>query len=380
MRVCIFGPDMPAFEQRQLRQRVPAPSDPGVEEILLTNSYGMGPTDGTYVHVTAGARTLRMRALRWLLRDTMRERRLRPIASVLRRLTAEDLIEGLRAADADVIVSLEPEWTYHLRECVRHRRGQWPSVTAGDVWPDELPRWRRYDPHACVSIVLPTYNGTKYLRDSLESCLSQTHSRIEVIVVDDGSGPEVADIVRQFGDPRLTYVRHEMNRGLPAALNTGFAHASGRLLTWTSDDNLYAPDAIEQMVRFLCTYADVDFVYADAWEIDAAGALVGPLNVPPPEWLQVKNRVGGCFLYRRAVYEAIGDYDPGAVLAEDYDYWLRIARRFTMQRLFRSLYYYRFHGESLTARSNRERVKEQAERVKRTNTGWWPSRRAGRAL
>ena len=98
------------------------------------------------------------------------------------------------------------------------------------------------------------------------------------------------------------------------------------------------------MVRFLCTYPDVDFVYSDAYEIDAEGKVVGMLWVPPPEWLRVKNRVGGSFMYRRGVYQALGDYDPGAVLAEDYDYWLRVARKFTMQRLFRALYYYRYHS------------------------------------
>jgi len=380
MRICVFGPDMPGFEQRRLRERVPPPSDPGVEEILLSNSYGMGPADGTHVYVTAGARTLRMRALRRLLRNPIRARPLQLATSVLWRMAADDLFEGIRAADADVIVSLEPAWTSIIRECVRRSHAASPVITAGDRWPGELPRWRRYDPQATVSIVLPTYNGTRYLAGSLESCLAQTHPRLEVVVVDDGSAPAVADIVGGFADPRLKYVRHSVNRGLPTALNTGFAHASGSLLTWTSDDNRYAPDAIEQMVRFLCTYADVDFVYADAWEIDAAGAVVGTLKVPPPEWLKIKNRIGGCFLYRRAVYEVIGEYDPRAVLAEDYDYWLRVARRFTIQRLFRSLYYYRYHPESLTGRSQRQRVREQAEQVKRTNNAWWRSRRIGGSI
>ena len=190
-------------------------------------------------------------------------------------------------------------------------------------------------------------------------------------MVDDGSGPEVAEILRGFSDHRLTYLRHPVNQGLPAALNTGFAHATGALLTWTSDDNIYAPTAIEEMVRVLCTFPQVDFVYADAFEIDADGRVVAHLTTPPLETLRVKNRVGGCFLYRRKVYETLGDYDASAVLAEDYDYWLRVAQRFTMQRLFRRLYYYRYHPGSLTARCDRQRVKRQADRVKRTHSTWW---------
>jgi glycosyltransferase involved in cell wall biosynthesis len=318
-----------------------------------------------------------MRTLRWLLRDPQRARLARAGAMMLARASAEHLLEGLRAADADVIVSLDPAWTGHLRRIVHRRYPEWPCVTTDERWAEPVPQWRRYDPGVLVTIVLPTYNGTKYLGRSLASCLAQTHPRLEVVVVDDGSGPEVARIVETYDDSRIRYLRHPVNRGLPAALNTGFAAARGQLLTWTSDDNYYAPDAIEQMVRFLSTHGDVDFVYADAWQIDADGDVVGSLRVPPPEWLKVKNRVGGCFLYRRAVYEALGDYDSRAVLAEDYDYWLRIMQRFTMQRLFCSLYYYRFHDHSLTGRSARGRVKQQAERVRRANKSWWRTRQLG---
>ena len=374
MRVCVFGPDLPAFDQRRLKMMVPAVADRTIETVLLSNSRGLPPADGTHVHLTAGVTTARMRALRWLL-ARRHPAPLRAAAAVLSPLTAPHLLEGLRAADADVIVALDPAWGSELRKCIRQQRLPWPCITAGEPLPASVGGWRQYDPDLQVSIVLPTYNGTKYLAHSLESCFAQTHRRLEVVVVDDGSGPEVAEVVGRFRDPRLKYLRHEVNRGLPAALNSGFRAASGALLTWTSDDNLYAPDALEQMVRFLCTYPDVDFVYSDAYEIDAEGKVVGMLWVPPPEWLRVKNRVGGSFMYRRRVYEALGDYDRGAVLAEDYDYWLRVARRFTMHRLFRVLYYYRYHPRSLTASCSRQEVKTQAERVRRANRRWWRSSR-----
>ncbi len=299
-----------------------------------------------------------MRALRWLLARHSRAP-FRAAAAAVSPLTAPQLIEGLRAADPDVVVALDPIWAAELRKCIRRYRLPWPCLTADERLPSTPGSWRRYDPELKVSIVLPTYNGTKYLAQSLESCFAQSHHAIEVVVVDDGSGPAVAETVAPFSGFRLKYLRHDTNRGLPAALNTGFAEASGALLTWTSDDNLYTPDAIEQMVRFLCTYPDVDFVYSDAYEIDAEGNVVGMLWVPPPEWLRVKNRVGGSFMYRRRVYEALGGYDPGAVLAEDYDYWLRVARGFTMQRLFRLLYYYRYHPRSLTASCARQESKDR---------------------
>ena len=86
----------------------------------------------------------------------------------------------------------------------------------------------------------------------------------------------------------------------------------------------------------------------------------------PPAWLRRDNGIGACFLYRRAVYDAIGEYDPRAELAEDYDYWLRVARRFRMQRLARPLYYYREHPGSITARHGRPRIARTAASVRRT--------------
>lgn len=366
MRVCVFGADLQAFEQPRLRQVVPLPPTPAVQEILLSNSRGLPPADGTHVALTAGVTTLRMRGLRWLLAHWRLGLPVRALAAAASRLSSALLLEGLRAADPDVIVALDPIWARELRRCIRRHGLPWPCVLPGEPLPVAHGSWRKYDPEAAVSIVLPTYNGTTYLSLSIESCLAQTHRNLELVVVDDGSDPAVAECVSGFSDPRIRFVRHDVNQGLPAALNTGFRAATGSLLTWTSDDNLYTPDAIEQMVRFLCTYPDVDFVYADAYEMDVAGNVAGMLWVQPPEFLSVKNRVGGCFLYRRAVYEAVGDYDRDAVLAEDYDYWLRVARRFTMQRLFRVLYYYRYHPQSLTARSARDEVVRQAERVKQT--------------
>lgn len=378
MRVCIFGPDMHAFERPRLQAILLPCGDTDAEVVLLTNSWGEPPSDGTHVHVTGGAATLRMRMCRWLLRD---RRRARAVAPLVAWLAGNDLIEGLRAADPDIIVTLAPAWQAPLRIVARREPAQWPCVLPGDPWPSNLPRARRhYDRSARVSIVLPTYNGVRHLPESIDSCLAQTHRNLELIVVDDGSGPEVEAVVRQIHDSRLKCVRHQVNRGLAHALNTGFAIASGELLTWTSDDNSYAPGAIEEMVRFLQTYPTVDFVYAESWEVDEAGDVIRRWPTKPPTSLERDNGIGGCFLYRRAVYQVIGDYNPRTVLAEDYDYWLRVARRFTVQRLAKPLYYYRVHPASLTARHGRERIARQAASVRRANTRWSPKpRRQSRA-
>lgn len=199
-----------------------------------------------------------------------------------------------------------------------------------------------------VSIVLPTHNGSRYLRRAIESCLRQTYRQIELITVDDGSTDGTAGIIRSFDDPRIRSLRHERNQGLPRSLNHGFAQARGAYLTWTSDDNEFLPRAIEAMLACLAGDPAVDFVYADFIARDLETGDTKERRLSDPVRLDKANGVGPCFLYTRRVYETIGEFHPAYELVEDYEYWIRVAKRFRMKRLPQCLYLYGAHAHSLT--------------------------------
>lgn len=202
-----------------------------------------------------------------------------------------------------------------------------------------------------VSIVLPTYNGSRYIEQSIRSCLDQTHRDIELIIVDDCSTDATPQIIARFiaEDPRVRTIRHDPNRRLPASLNSGFAASRGRYLTWTSDDNLYRPDAIAQMLSVLEQKPEVGLVYTPMTYIDPDGRPIGPgCSGGPPDTLAYRDPVGACFLYRREVYETIGNYAEDLFLVEDWDYWIRVAEKFRMHVLPKDLYLYRLHNESLS--------------------------------
>ena len=214
--------------------------------------------------------------------------------------------------------------------------------------------WRRYDRDLTVSIVLPVYNGARYLRQSIESCLSQTHRAVELIVVDDCSSDDTPAIVAELAarDGRIVSLRNATNQRLPGALNVGFARASGALLTWTSHDNYYAENALEVMVRYLCTWPDVDFVYSAFRIVDDEDRPDPGIVLGRAPWAaRWQNPVGACFLYRRAVYETVGEFRRDLEYVEDYEYWVRVYKRFRMMRLNEPLYFYRRHAESMTERA-----------------------------
>jgi glycosyltransferase involved in cell wall biosynthesis len=202
-----------------------------------------------------------------------------------------------------------------------------------------------------VSIVLPTYNGIRYLDQVIQSCLDQNFEAWELIIVDDASTDDTPSKIAEYleKDNRIKLVRHDTNRKLPAALNTGFAIANGLFHTWTSDDNLYRPKALMVMVRFLETHPNTDVVYTDFSVIDEDNHLIKRVEVSPPTELIRGNCIGPCFLWRGHIKEEIGPYAENLFLAEDYDFWLRVSIRFNMTPLHQDLYSYRWHRESLTS-------------------------------
>jgi len=202
-----------------------------------------------------------------------------------------------------------------------------------------------------VSIVLPTYKRARVLPHAIRSVLAQTYANWELIVVDDNSPDDTPRVVASFDDPRIHYVRNDPNLKLPRALNRGFSLARGDYLTWTSDDNLYAPRAIEAMVRRL-RQGDCDLVYADYWlfsQDDEAGRPLDPQVDRLPDTVQLDkgNHMGACFLYTRRLYEAVGDYDPELFLVEDYDFFIRASKRFRFAHIAEPLYYFRRDDDTL---------------------------------
>jgi glycosyltransferase involved in cell wall biosynthesis len=218
-----------------------------------------------------------------------------------------------------------------------------------------------------VSIVLPTYNGSRYLSEAIESCLGQTYTNWELIVVDDCSTDVTPEIIASYvaKDSRIRSLRHPTNRKLPAALNTGHAAALGSYLTWTSDDNRYLPNAIEEMIRFLAEHPTVGVVYTDCAMIDDTGQYVRDYPALPASQLAYRNALFACFLYRRSVYETVGGYDAELFLAEDWEFWLRAARQFELAPLHKVLYEYRWHDHSLTKATRRSDVRASIERALR---------------
>ncbi len=222
-----------------------------------------------------------------------------------------------------------------------------------------------------ISIVLPTYNGSRFIAASIESCLKQSYGHFELIVVDGGSTDETLAIVASFADARIRVLQQTDNsERLPGALNFGFAHASGKLYTWAQDDDVYMPEAIEVLVAALLAQPEAGLAYTGMWFIDEQGQVIGEPTLGPPEHLYWTNSIGHCFLYRRSVAERVGAYDFEYLMSEDSHYWMRVFKHATIIQVPGRHYCHRLHSGSLSMRQyGRYRALRVAARARRDILG-----------
>ena len=202
-----------------------------------------------------------------------------------------------------------------------------------------------------VSIILPTYNGEKFLSDSVNSVINQTYKNWELIIVDDCSIDNTNEIAQEFAlkHDNIKCIRNQKNLKLPKALNAGFNIAKGYYHSWTSDDNMYKENALEEMVKFIeDTKSDV--VYANSTNIDINTGEKIEYWVQPGTELPFQYCIGACFMYKAKVYKETGGYNPDWFLCEDYEFFFNAySKNFKFNPLFKNLYIYRLHNDSLSS-------------------------------
>ena len=181
-----------------------------------------------------------------------------------------------------------------------------------------------------VSIVISCFNHGQYLADAVQSVLRQTYSDVQVIVVDDGSTDETAEVSRAFGSA-ITYVRQK-NRGLSAARNAGIKIAKGSFIGLLDADDCFYPIKVEKQLKLLLENPQLGLVYC-GWALVRDGDFVVlKTEIPNDKHNFVDELLTHsvfhvlCPLLRREVVELTGFFDENLTSCEDRDYWLRAAR------------------------------------------------------
>jgi glycosyltransferase involved in cell wall biosynthesis len=178
-----------------------------------------------------------------------------------------------------------------------------------------------------VTIVTPSFNQGRFIRETLESVFTQDYPRIEYLVMDGGSTDETLDVLRSHGS-RVVWVS-EPDRGQAHAINKAWRRARGEIIAYLNSDDRYLPGAVGKAVIALQANPDAVGVYGEGYHVDQAGRI---LERYPTEPFSLARLEEACFIcqptcfLRRAAVERAGYLDESLRYSLDYDLWIRLAR------------------------------------------------------
>ena len=205
-----------------------------------------------------------------------------------------------------------------------------------------------------MSVVTPSYNQGRYIERTIQSVLGQTGDfELDYCVVDGGSTDGTLDVLRRHG-ARLRWIS-ERDRGQRDAINKGFRMTGGEIVAWLNSDDLYRAGALESIAReyqrepFAWCFGNCRVVDEDDREIRQS---ITRYKVAQSRRYSYDRLLRRCFVsqpatfFSRSAYEAIGDVSRELTYSMDYDYWLRLGKRWPPRYLERFLADFRWHARS----------------------------------
>ncbi len=189
-----------------------------------------------------------------------------------------------------------------------------------------------------ISVVIPVYNGSNYLKNAIDSAISQTYGNLEIIVVNDGStdGGKTEAIALSYGN-RIRYIAKE-NGGVSTALNRGIKEARGDYISWLSHDDEFLPDKIEKQVNFLKKSKNkYVFIFGNYEVVDEKSSVLYEINLDhnmlsrKPLYAVLRGCINGCTtLIPKKSFEETGYFDEKLPATQDYDLWFRMVQKISI--------------------------------------------------
>lgn len=210
-----------------------------------------------------------------------------------------------------------------------------------------------------ITILMSVYNGTRYLREAIESILRQTWTDYEFLIINDASTDDSREIILSFHDSRIRLVDNSTNIGLTKSLNRGLKLAKGEIIARQDADDISYLKRLERQVQFLDNHPEVVLLGTSGRVIDEAGTPKNIILRPPVGLLAIRWYLmfENPFLHtsvmfrRNVILEKLGGYNESLVRYQDYELWSRAAQNFVVENLHDVLIDCRSHYSSATSSS-----------------------------
>lgn len=201
-----------------------------------------------------------------------------------------------------------------------------------------------------VSVLLPVYQGERYLREAIDSILNQTFTDFEFIIIDDASTDRSAEVIGSYRDSRIRFIRNDTNLGLTTTLNKGLELACGEYVARMDQDDVSLHERLAKQVAFMDSRPELAACGTWAKEIDEEGRIIGYRRITIGEQMVYGFWWPCPIIHPSAVIRKslLGDlrYNPEVGHAADYDLWLSLRKKYALDNLPEYLILYRVHYES----------------------------------
>jgi len=205
-----------------------------------------------------------------------------------------------------------------------------------------------------ITVLLPTYNAGKYLREAIDSVLAQTYTNFELLIINDGSTDNTDEILKSYTDPRIRVVSQQ-NKGLITTLNEGIIAAKGDIIARMDADDVCMPDRLQQQIDFLNDHDDYVMVGSESEIMDKDGKYLMPLIPVGHTHEEILAKIDvkvpfihPCVMFRKEAVIAAGSYPKNALDFEDHMLWKKLLSVGKVCNLPEKLMKVRFNPESVT--------------------------------
>ncbi|SFL68888.1 glycosyltransferase family 2 protein [Pelosinus propionicus] len=215
-----------------------------------------------------------------------------------------------------------------------------------------------------VTVLMPVYNGSRYLREAMDSITRQTFYDFEFLIINDGSADHSKDIITSYKDGRIRLIENEKNIGISASLNKGIAFARGRYIARMDGDDISMPERLYKQVLFMESHPQIGV--CGSWVKTIGEWYQGQLWELSTEPEQIKCQLlfttslsHPSVLIRREVLKNTGlSYNGRYKYAQDYKLWMELAKTTLLANIPEALVQYRFNDNQVSTRYHREQMQE----------------------
>ncbi len=217
-----------------------------------------------------------------------------------------------------------------------------------------------------ITVLMSVYNGEKFLKESIDSILTQTFEHFEFIIINDGSTDRSLDIIKSYKDSRIKLINNSVNVGLTKSLNYGLTVAIGEFIARQDSDDISYPTRFEKQIKYLNENKDIVLLGTQAKIIDSRGELkripigwVKPLEQTEIKWICMFDSPfihSSVMMRRKIIWDNYSGYDNNYRTSQDYELWSRVVYENKCENLNEQLISFRFTTNSISSNYSQESI------------------------